>query len=129
MKHQICKICKRNFIPKSESDIYCGILCLNASITNEEQENAIINIWDRDIIYCPICKRHKKFLINKRMNGQWYLWQEYHYDNNQKSIFACYYCNLWEMNYRRRNKINLTPNEHSILINKEEKEDDSLSKV
>jgi len=117
---KICIICKKEFIPKakSNSDIYCGTLCLNASITNEEQEKAINTLFDRGLTNCPICGRHKRFLVNKRLNGQWYLWQEYHYNNNQSSIYTCYHCNLWEMNYRRRTGKSITPLEHKQLIGK-----------
>jgi predicted metal-binding protein len=113
---KVCRICKREFKEKSYGDLYCGVLCLNASITDKEQEQAILTLDDKGIKCCPICGRNKSFLIHKRMNGCWYLWQEYHYNNNSNSIYTCYYCNLWEMNYRRRTGKKITPLEHRELI-------------
>lgn len=122
----VCEICERKFTPKNSSDRYCGILCLNASITNNEQISAILSSDDKGQINCPICGRNKKFLIHKRMNGQWYLWQEYHYNDNKDSIYTCYYCNLWEKEYRRRNKRNITPEEHRRLIKKDGTNDKTI---
>jgi len=118
MTTKICVVCKKEFKPKSSSmsDIYCGILCLNASITDKEQQNAIDTLNDYGISNCPICRRHKRFLVNKRLNGYWYLWQDYHFNNNLQSIKTCYYCNLWEMNYRKRTGKCITPEEHKKLI-------------
>lgn len=110
-----CEICNKEFKPKSYSDKYCGKLCLNASITDKEQEHAIQRFRNEQE-NCPICGRNKKFLVHKRMNGYWYLYQIYHYNNNKDSIKTCYNCNLWEMFYRRRTGNHITPNEHKNLI-------------
>jgi len=118
----MCEICGKEFTPQAAGDKFCGILCLNGSITDEEQENAINNTSDRGQSFCPICGRHKKYLIHKRMNGQWYLWQTYHYDNNTKSLDSCYYCNLWEMNYRKRTGQQITPEQHRKIIGREKNE-------
>jgi len=111
-----CEICGKYFKPKSGSDKYCGILCLNASITDEEQQKAIKTLEDKGQQTCPICGRSKQFLIHKRMNGEWFLWQQYHYENNLKFIYTCYFCNLWEKEYRKRTGKLITPKEHKQLI-------------
>ena len=115
-----CEICGKMFTPKSNADLYCGINCLNASINDFEQEAAIRRFTDEQT-RCPICLRHKKFLVHKRMNGNWYLYQEYHYNYDKESIKTCYFCNLWEKDYRKRNNRNkdITPDEHRRLIGKD----------
>jgi len=113
-----CIICQKEF--KNNGDQYCSKTCLNSSITDEEQLKAIEKFKD-EMENCPICGRNKKFLIHKRMNGQWYLYQEYHYDNNKRKILTCYSCNLWERDYRKRTGRNITPEEHRRLIRNDTK--------
>lgn len=127
----ICQVCGYEFKKKSDGDKYCSITCLNVSITDKEQQDAI-DMFTRlvqmkvNLINCPICGRNYKFLVHKRMNGCWYLYQEYHYDNDKKSILACYHCNLLEKIWRKRwkeTKANaLSPDDLRKLIRKDEVE-------
>jgi len=111
----VCKVCKREFTPKSHGDKYCGKLCLAASITDNEQLITERKFeWSQS--HCKICGRHKKYLIHKRMNGEWYLWQECHYPELRDPVLGCYFCNLWEKEYRKRNKKIITLEEHKKLI-------------
>jgi len=120
-----CKICDHQFTPKAGGDLFCGKICLSLSYSKKELEENILyfrkQVEDGKIpLFCPICEIPFEYLVHKRMNGHWYLYQEYHYNDDKKSILACYRCNLFEMIFRKRRKLNkkesISPTELKTLL-------------
>lgn len=105
-----CALCGFEFKPKNHSDIFCGTICRDLSCSDWDYIKHTAYFWQevdsgRIPRKCPICEIPFDRLVHKRMNGGWYLYQRYHYDNDKKWILACHKCNLFEKVFRKRFKL------------------------
>ena len=104
---KVCHVCKQSFTPSSPGDLYCGQNCLAISDRSVDRAKAELDFQkkvDRGEYpqECPICGREWNQLIHKRRNGGYFLYQQYHFESNQKWVYSCHNCNLLEKQLRKK---------------------------